>query len=159
MCCIIVDYMVNFKKILLYVIFFVEVDVIKIVNWCNKVKKQFQEKYGEKIIFILIFMEAVVKVIWDFLMVNVLVDGNIIVCKKNVNIGMVMVLFFGNLIVFVIKNVDYFNLMGFIRQVNGLVVCVWVNKLGVDEIQGGIFILINVGIFGNVMGMLIINQF
>jgi 2-oxoglutarate dehydrogenase E2 component (dihydrolipoamide succinyltransferase) len=155
---IIADHMVNSKKTSPHVTSFVEVDVTKIVNWRNKVKKQFQEKHGEKITFTPIFMEAVAKAIRDFPMVNVSVDGNTIVRKKNVNIGMATALPSGNLIVPVIKNADHLNLMGLTRQVNGLAARARANKLGADEIQGGTFTLTNVGTFGNVMGTPIINQ-
>jgi 2-oxoglutarate dehydrogenase E2 component (dihydrolipoamide succinyltransferase) len=155
---IIADHMVNSKKTSPHVTSFVEVDVTKIVNWRNKVKKQFQEKHGEKITFTPIFMEAVAKAIRDFPMVNVSVDGNTIVRKKNVNIGMATALPSGNLIVPVIKNADHLNLMGLTKQVNGLAARARANKLGADEIQGGTFTLTNVGTFGNVMGTPIINQ-
>lgn len=155
---IIADHMVNSKKTSPHVTSFVEVDVTKIVNWRNKVKKQFQEKHGEKITFTPIFMEAVAKAIRDFPMVNVSVDGNTMVRKKNVNIGMATALPSGNLIVPVIKNADHLNLMGLTKQVNGLAARARANKLGADEIQGGTFTLTNVGTFGNVMGTPIINQ-
>ncbi|MEQ8706674.1 MAG: dihydrolipoamide acetyltransferase family protein [Phaeodactylibacter sp.] len=155
---IIADHMVNSKRTSPHVTSFVEADVTKIVNWRNKVKKQFQESHGEKITFTPIFMEAVAKAIRDFPMINVTVDGNTIVRKKDVNIGMAAALPSGNLIVPVIKNADHLNLLGLTKQVNNLAARARANKLSADEIQGGTFTLTNVGTFGNVMGTPIINQ-
>lgn len=155
---IISDHMVNSKQTSPHVTSFVEADVTNIVNWRNKVKKQFQEVHGEKITFTPIFMEAVAKAIRDFPMINVSVDGNNIVRKKGVNIGMATALPSGNLIVPVIKNADHLNLLGLTKQVNGMAARARANKLGPDEIQGGTFTLTNVGTFGNVMGTPIINQ-
>jgi 2-oxoglutarate dehydrogenase E2 component (dihydrolipoamide succinyltransferase) len=155
---IISDHMVNSKQTSPHVTSFVEADVTNIVNWRNKVKKQFQEVHGEKITFTPIFMEAVAKAIRDFPMINVSVDGNTIVRKKGVNIGMATALPSGNLIVPVIKNADHLNLLGLTKQVNGMAARARANKLGPDEIQGGTFTLTNVGTFGNVMGTPIINQ-
>lgn len=155
---IIADHMVNSKKTSPHVTSFVEVDVTNIVNWRNKVKGQFQATHGEKITFTPIFMEAVAKAIRDFPLINVSVDGNTIVRKKQVNIGMATALPSGNLIVPVIKNADHLNLLGLTKQVNELATRARANKLGADDIQGGTFTLTNVGTFGNVMGTPIINQ-
>lgn len=155
---IIADHMVNSKQTSPHVTSFVEVDVTNIVNWRNKVKREFQETHGEKITFTPIFMEAVAKAIRDFPMINVSVDGNKIIRKKAVNIGMATALPSGNLIVPVIKNADHLNLLGLTKQVNGLAAKARANKLGANEIQGGTFTLTNVGTFGNVMGTPIINQ-
>jgi 2-oxoglutarate dehydrogenase E2 component (dihydrolipoamide succinyltransferase) len=155
---LIADHMVNSKHTSPHVTSFVEVDVTDIVNWRNKHKKAFQEKYGEKITFTPIFIEAVVRAINDFPMVNISVDGSNLIRKKNINIGMAAALPSGNLIVPVIKNADHLNLLGLTKQVNDLAARARNNKLKPEEIQGGTFTLTNVGTFGNLMGTPIINQ-
>ncbi len=154
----IADHMVMSKQTSPHVTSFVEVDVTNIVNWRNKVKKDFQNKYGEKITFTPIFMEAVIKALRDFPRVNVSVDGDKIIVKKDINIGMATALPSGNLIVPVIKKADYLNLMGLTKSVNDLAGRARKNALKPDEISGGTFTLTNVGTFGNVMGTPIINQ-
>ncbi len=155
---LIADHMVMSKHTSPHVTSFVEVDVTNIVNWRNKVKGDFQQKHGEKITFTPIFMEAVTRALRDFPMVNVSVDGDKILVKKNINIGMATALPSGNLIVPVIKNADQLNLVGLTKQVNGLAGRARNNKLKPEEIQDGTFTLTNVGTFGNVMGTPIINQ-
>ncbi len=155
---LIADHMVMSKHTSPHVTSFVEVDVTNIVNWRNRIKQDFQKKYGEKITFTPIFMEAVAKAIRDFPMINVSVDGTNIIVKKNVNIGMATALPSGNLIVPVIKNADRMNLLGLTGAVNDLASRARANKLKPDEVQGGTFTLTNVGTFGNVMGTPIINQ-
>ncbi len=155
---LIAEHMVHSKKTSPHVTSFVEVDVTNIVNWRNKIKKQFQERHGEKITFTPIFIEAVVKAIRDFPMINISVEGTRIIRKKNINIGMAAALPSGNLIVPVIKNADHFNLLGLTKKVNDLAGRARDNKLKPEEIQGGTFTLTNVGTFGNVMGTPIINQ-
>lgn len=155
---LIADHMVKSKQTSPHVTSFVEVDVTNLVNWRNKVKKSFLDQYGEKITFTPIFMEAVVKAIRDFPMINISVDGDKILRKKDVNIGMATALPSGNLIVPVIKNADHLNLLGLTKAVNDLAGRARNNKLKPDEIQGGTFTLTNVGTFGNVMGTPIINQ-
>ena len=155
---LIADHMVNSKRTSAHVTSFVEVDVTNIVNWRNKVKKTFQEKYKEKITYTPIFFEAVIKAIHDFPMVNVSVDGNNIIVKKDINIGMATALPTGNLIVPVIKQADHLSLLGLTKSVNDLAKRARENKLKANEIQGGTFTLTNVGTFGNVMGTPIINQ-
>ena len=155
---LIADHMVMSKHTSPHVTSFIEADVTDIVNWRNKVKKPFQEKYGEKITFTPIFMEAVVKGLRDFPMVNVSVDGTNIIVKKDINVGMAAALPSGNLIVPVIKNADHLNLIGLTKAVNDLANRARANKLKPEEIQGGTFTLTNVGTFGNVMGTPIINQ-
>ncbi len=155
---LIADHMVMSKHTSPHVTSFVEVDVTDIVTWRNKVKNEFVTKYGEKITFTPIFMEAVVNAIRDFPMINVTVDGTNIIRKKDINIGMAAALPSGNLIVPVIKQADNLNLLGLTRAVNDLANRARVNKLQPDEIQGGTFTLTNVGTFGNVMGTPIINQ-
>ncbi|MEZ4931872.1 MAG: dihydrolipoamide acetyltransferase family protein [Saprospiraceae bacterium] len=155
---LIADHMVMSKRTSAHVTSFVEVDVTNIVNWREKNKSAFQQKYGEKITFTPIFVEAVVKAIGDFPMINVSVEDNKILVKKDINIGMATALPSGNLIVPVIKNADQLNLVGLTKSVNGLADRARNNKLKPEEIQGGTFTLTNVGTFGNVMGTPIINQ-
>ncbi|MEM1319081.1 MAG: dihydrolipoamide acetyltransferase family protein [Bacteroidota bacterium] len=155
---LIADHMVKSKHTSPHVTSFVEVDVTNIVNWRNSIKKEFQQKYKEKITFTPIFMEAVVKGLRDFPMVNVSVEGTSILVKKNINVGMATALPSGNLIVPVIKNTDHLNLIGLTRAVNDLAGRARSNKLKPEEIQDGTFTLTNVGTFGNVMGTPIINQ-
>lgn len=155
---LIAEHMVRSKQTSPHVTSFVEVDVTNIVNWRNRIKKSFQEQYGEKITYTPIFIEAVVKAIRDFPNINMSVDGSNLIIKKNINIGMAAALPSGNLIVPVIKNADYLNLTGITKQVNDLATRARQNKLTSDEIQGGTFTITNVGTFGNVMGTPIINQ-
>jgi len=154
----IADHMVMSKHTSPHVTSFVEADVTNLVNWRNSIKGDFQAKYGEKITFTPIFVEAVVKAIQDFPMVNVSVDGTNIIRKKNINIGMATALPSGNLIVPVIKNANGYNLVGLTQQVNGLANAARNNKLKPTDIQDGTFTVTNVGTFGNVMGTPIINQ-
>ncbi len=155
---LIADHMVMSKQTSPHVTSFVEADVTNLVNWRNANKAAFQKKYGEKITYTPIIMEAVIKAIKDFPMINIsVVDGKIHV-KKNINIGMAAALPSGNLIVPVIKNADYLNLAGLTKSVNDLANRARANKLKPEEIQGGTYTLTNVGTFGNVMGTPIINQ-
>ncbi len=154
----IADHMVMSKHVSPHVTSFVEADVTNLFKWRSKVKNEFQERHGEKITFTPIFVEAVVKAIQDYPMVNVAVDGNEIVRYKDINIGMAAALPTGNLIVPVIKNADMLNMTGLTKTVNDLANRARKNKLRPDEIQGGTFTLTNVGTFGNVMGTPIINQ-
>lgn len=155
---LIADHMVMSKHVSPHVTSFVEADVTELFRWRNNVKKEFQERHGEKITFTPIFVEAVVKAIQDFPMVNVAIDGNEIVRYKDINIGMAAALPTGNLIVPVIKNADMLNMTGLTKTVNDLANRARNNQLRPDEIQGGTFTLTNVGTFGNVMGTPIINQ-
>jgi len=155
---LIAKHMVNSKHTSPHVTSFVEADVTNIVNWRNKIKVDFQKKHGEKITYTPIFMEAVVKALGDFPMVNVSVSGDHIIVKKDINIGMATALPSGNLIVPVIKHADRMNLMGLTKTVNELATNARNNKLSPEQIQGGTFTLTNVGTFGNVMGTPIINQ-
>jgi 2-oxoglutarate dehydrogenase E2 component (dihydrolipoamide succinyltransferase) len=155
---LIADHMVMSKHTSPHVTSFVEVDVTDLVNWRNKVKNSFQEKYGEKITFTPIFIEAVAKALRDFPMVNISIDDNKIIVKKDINIGMATALPSGNLIVPVIKNADQLNLLGLSKQVNDLAQRARSNKLKPADVQDGTFTLTNVGTFGNVMGTPIINQ-
>jgi 2-oxoglutarate dehydrogenase E2 component (dihydrolipoamide succinyltransferase) len=155
---LIADHMVMSKQTSPHVTSYVEADVTNLVMWRDKIKKSFEKREGEKITFTPVFIEAVVRAIKDFPMINVSVDGSKIIIKKNINIGMAAALPSGNLIVPVIKNADRMNLMGLTKSVNDLAVRARGNKLQPDEIQGGTFTLTNVGSFGNVMGTPIINQ-
>ncbi|MCU0348738.1 MAG: 2-oxo acid dehydrogenase subunit E2 [Saprospiraceae bacterium] len=155
---LIADHMVMSKHTSPHVTSFVEVDVTDIVNWRERVKGAFEKKYGEKITFTPIFMEAVARAISDFPMINVSVDGNRIIVKKDINIGMATALPTGNLIVPVIKNANTMNLVGLTKSVNDLAARARIGKLKPEEIQDGTFTLTNVGTFGNVMGTPIINQ-
>jgi 2-oxoglutarate dehydrogenase E2 component (dihydrolipoamide succinyltransferase) len=128
------------------------------VNWRNKVKKKFQEREGENITFTPILIEAIVKAIKDFPMINVSISGNTIIKRKDINVGMATALPSGNLIVPVIKNADRLNLTGLTKTVNELANNARNNKLKPEDIQGGTYTVTNVGSFGNVMGTPIINQ-
>ena len=154
----IADHMVMSKQVSPHVTSFVEADVTAIVQWREKHKDSFQKKFGEKLTFTPIFIEAVVKAIKDYPLVNVSVDGTKIIVKKNINIGMAAALPTGNLIVPVIKNADHLNLAGLSKSVNDLANRARQNKLKPDEIQDGTSTITNVGTFGNLMGTPIINQ-
>ena len=155
---LIADHMVMSKHVSPHVTSFVEADVTNIVRWREKIKKDFEKKEGEKITFTPIFIEALVKTIKDFPMINVSLNGTQIIKRKNINIGMAAALPSGNLIVPVIKNADQMNLIGITKVVNDLANRARNNKLTPDEISGGTYTLTNVGSFGNVMGTPIINQ-
>ena len=146
------------KQIAPHVTSFVEVDVTNIVLWREKNKKAFETKYGEKITYMPIFIEAVTRAIKDFPMINVSVDRDKIIKKKNINIGMAAALPSGNLIVPVIKNADQFNLSGLAKQVNHLAINARSNKLKPVDIQGATYTITNIGTFGNVLGTPIIPQ-
>ncbi|MCF6349269.1 MAG: 2-oxo acid dehydrogenase subunit E2 [Flavobacteriaceae bacterium] len=137
---------------------FIEVDVTKIVNWRNRIKDKFFEREGEKITFTPIFMEAIAKTIKDFPMINISVDGDTVIKRKNINLGMAASLADGNLIVPVIKNADQLNLVGMTKVVNDLALRARTNQLKPDDIQGGTYTVTNVGSFGSIMGTPIINQ-
>lgn len=155
---LIADHMVRSKSTSPHVTSFTEADVTNIVNWRNKVKGEFQKKYGEKITFTPIFIEAIVNCIRRNPMINASVDGDKILIKKDINIGMATALQSGNLIVPVIKNADTKNLLGLSKDVNGLANAARNNKLKADDTQGGTFTITNVGTFGSLMGTPIINQ-
>jgi 2-oxoglutarate dehydrogenase E2 component (dihydrolipoamide succinyltransferase) len=137
---------------------FIEVDVTNIVNWRNKMKDSFLASEGEKLTFTPIFMEAVAKALKKYPMMNISVDGDKVIRKKNINIGMAAALPDGNLIVPVIKNADQLNLVGMAKVVNDLAERSRNNQLKPDEIQDGTYTVTNVGTFGSVFGTPIINQ-
>ncbi|MCR4032250.1 MULTISPECIES: dihydrolipoamide acetyltransferase family protein [Flavobacterium] len=137
---------------------FIEVDVTNIVKWRDKVKTAFEKREGEKLTFTPIMMEAVAKALKDFPGMNISVDGDYIIKKKNINLGMAAALPNGNLIVPVIKNADQLNLVGMAKAVNDLGNRAKAGKLKPDDTQGGTYTVTNVGTFGSVFGTPIINQ-
>jgi len=155
---LIADHMVRSKATSPHVTSFTEADVTNIVKWRDKVKGPFEKKYGEKITFTPVFFEAIVNCIRKFPLINCSLDGNNIIIKKDVNIGMATALPTGNLIVPVIKNADTKNLIGLTKDVNALANAARNNKLKADDTQGGTFTVTNVGTFGSLMGTPIINQ-
>lgn len=150
--------MVDSKRISPHVSSFVEADMTGIVNWRNKIKKEFETREGEKMTFTPIILEAVVKAIKDYPMVNVSVVGDTIIKKKNINIGIAVALPSGNLIVPVVHNADQYNLAGLAKKVNDLARRARENKLTPDDLDGGTYTISNVGSFGNIMGTPIIMQ-
>lgn len=155
---LIADHMVRSKATSPHVTSFTEADVTNLVQWREKNKNAFQKKYGEKITFTPIFIEAIVNCIKKHPMINASVEGTQIILKKDINIGMATALPSGNLIVPVIKNADTKNLLGLSKDVNSLANSARNNKLKADDTQGGTFTLTNVGTFGSLMGTPIINQ-
>ena len=155
---LIADHMVRSVATSPHVTSFTECDVTNIVKWRDKNKGPFEKKYGEKITFTPIFIEAIVACIRRYPMINASVDGDKIIIKKDINIGMAAALPSGNLIVPVIKNSDTKNLLGLTKDVNALANAARGNKLKADDTQGGTFTLTNVGTFGSLMGTPIINQ-
>ncbi|MGB5667881.1 MAG: dihydrolipoamide acetyltransferase family protein, partial [Maribacter sp.] len=137
---------------------FIEVDVTNIVNWRNKTKDSFEKTEGEKLTFTPIFLEAVAKALKKYPMMNISVDGDTVIKKKNINIGMAAARPDGNLIVPVIKNADQLNLVGMAKVVNDLANRSRNNQLKPDEVQDGTYTVTNVGTFGSVFGTPIINQ-
>lgn len=154
----IADHMVMSKQVSPHVTSFIDVDVTNIVNWRNKIKNEFQKREGEKITFTPIFFEAAAKVLREYPGVNASVDGNRIIHRRRVNIGMATALPNGNLIVPVIKDVDQKNLLGVTKSVNDLANRARNNKLDPDDIQGGTFTITNFGSFDSLTGTPIINQ-
>lgn len=155
---LIADHMVNSVQTSPHVTSFAEADVTNLVNWRNKVKNEFQEKYGEKLTFTPIILEAVTKAIQDYPMINSSIDGDNIILKKDINLGMATALPSGNLIVPVIKHADHKNLVGLASDVNNLATKARENRLSPDDTAGGTFTITNVGTFGSLMGTPIINQ-
>jgi 2-oxoglutarate dehydrogenase E2 component (dihydrolipoamide succinyltransferase) len=151
-------YMVASVQTSAHVQSFIEVDVTNIVKWRDKVKNDFEKREGEKLTFTPIFMQAVAKALKDFPGMNISVDGDYIIKKKNINLGMAAALPNGNLIVPVIKNADQLNLVGMAKAVNDLGNRAKLGKLKPDDTQGGTYTVTNVGTFGSVFGTPIINQ-
>jgi 2-oxoglutarate dehydrogenase E2 component (dihydrolipoamide succinyltransferase) len=150
--------MVRSKHTSPHVTSFTEADVTNLVMWREKIKKDFEKREGTKITFTPLFIEAIVKCIKKFPLINCSLDGNQIIIKKDINIGMATALPSGNLIVPVIKNADQFNLVGLAKHVNSLADNARNNKLKPEDIADGTFTLTNVGTFGSLMGTPIINQ-
>ncbi|MEK8179725.1 dihydrolipoamide acetyltransferase family protein [Flavobacterium buctense] len=151
-------YMVASVQTSAHVQSFIEVDVTNIVKWRDRVKNAFEKREGEKLTFTPIFMEAVAKALKDFPGMNISVDGDFIIKRKNINLGMAAALPNGNLIVPVIKNADQLNLVGMAKAVNDLGNRAKAGKLKPDDTQGGTYTVTNVGTFGSVFGTPIINQ-
>jgi 2-oxoglutarate dehydrogenase E2 component (dihydrolipoamide succinyltransferase) len=155
---LIAEHMVRSKATSPHVTSFTEADVTNIVKWRDKVKGPFEKKYGEKITYTPIFFEAIVNCIRRFPLINCSLDGDRIIIKRDINIGMATALPSGNLIVPVIKNADTKNLIGLSKDVNALANAARNGKLKADDTQGGTFTVTNVGTFGSLMGTPIINQ-
>lgn len=155
---LIAKHMVDSKRTSAHVTSFAECDVTNLVLWRNRVKKDFEKREGEKITFTPLFIEAIVKCIKKYPWLSSSVEGDSIIVKKDIGIGMATALPSGNLIVPVIKNADQLNLVGLAKQVNGLANAARTGKLKPDDTAGGTFTLTNVGTFGSIMGTPIINQ-
>ena len=155
---LIAQHMVDSVSTSAHVQSFVEVDVTNVVHWRNKIKKDFEQREGEKLTFTPIFMEAVAVAIKKFPMINISLDGDKVIKKKNINLGMAAALPDGNLIVPVIKNADQLNLVGMAKTVNDLANRARNNALKPNEIKDGTYTVTNVGTFGSVFGTPIINQ-
>jgi 2-oxoglutarate dehydrogenase E2 component (dihydrolipoamide succinyltransferase) len=155
---LIAKHMVDSRHTSAHVTSFAECDVTNLVLWREKVKRDFEKREGEKITYTPIFIEAIVKCIKKYPMLSSSVDGDKIIIKKDLNIGMATALPTGNLIVPVIKNADQLNLSGLTKKVNGLANAARTGKLKPDDTTGGTFTLTNVGTFGTIMGTPIINQ-
>lgn len=151
-------HMTDSKHTSAHVTSFAECDVTGLVMWREKIKKDFEKREGEKITFTPLFIEAIVKSLKKYPMLSSSVEGDKIIIKKDLNIGMATALPSGNLIVPVIKNADQLNLVGLTKQVNGLANAARTGKLKPDDTNGGTFTLTNVGTFGSIMGTPIINQ-
>ena len=155
---LIADHMVRSKQTSPHVTSFTEADVTNLVQWRDREKKEFEKREGTKITFTPLFIEAIVRCIKKFPLINCSLDGNNIIIKKDINIGMATALPSGNLIVPVIKNADQLNLVGLTKQVNSLADAARNGKLKADDTTGGTFTITNVGTFGSLMGTPIINQ-
>ena len=155
---LIAEHMLKSKLTSAHVQSFIEVDVTRIWKWRNKVKRAFEEREGEKFTFTPIFMEVVAKALVDFPMMNVSVEGDSIIKKRNINIGMATALSDGNLIVPVIKNADELSLRGMAKVVNDLANRARANALKPDEVKDGTYTVTNIGSFGTLFGTPIINQ-
>lgn len=155
---LIAGHMVRSKHTSAHVTSFTEADVTNLVMWREKVKKEFEKREGTKITFTPLFIEAIIRCIKKFPLINSSVDGDRIIVKKDINLGMATALPGGNLIVPVIRNADQLNLVGLAKQVNALADNARNNKLRPEDIADGTFTMTNVGTFGSLMGTPIINQ-
>jgi 2-oxoglutarate dehydrogenase E2 component (dihydrolipoamide succinyltransferase) len=152
------QHMVNSKNVSAHVASFVECDVTRIVKWRNKHKDAFKKRYGYNLTFMPVFVEAIAKAIKDFPMINVSVDGDKILKKRDINIGIATALPSGNLIVPVVRNADRMNLLGLAQAINTIVQKARTNSLSPDDISEGTYTISNIGTFGNIIGTPIINQ-
>ncbi len=155
---LIAEHMILSKKTSAHVTNMLEADVTDIVLWRNRIKDEFTKREGEKITYLPIFLEATIQALKDFPMINASVDGDRIILKRDINLGIAVALPSGNLIVPVIKRADSLNLLGITKALNKLADDARNNKLSPDDIQGGTFTISNFGTFRNVMGTPIINQ-
>ncbi|MEE9460998.1 MAG: dihydrolipoamide acetyltransferase family protein [Bacteroidales bacterium] len=155
---LIADHMIMSKQTSAHVTNMLEADVTDIVLWRNRVKDEFLQREGEKITYLPVFMEAIIQALKDFPMINASLDGDKIILKKAINLGIAVALPTGNLIVPVIKRADSLNLLGLTKALNKMANDARNNKLSPDDIQGGTFTISNFGTFRNVMGTPIINQ-
>ncbi len=155
---LIADHMVMSKQVSPHVTSFIEVDMTNVVNWRNRMKDMVMKREAEKLTFTPILIEATAQAIKDYPRINASVDGNNMIIRKNINIGMAAALPDGNLIVPVIKNADQKSLLGLTKDVNDLANRARANKLLPDEIQGGTFTTTNFGSFASITGTPIINQ-
>jgi 2-oxoglutarate dehydrogenase E2 component (dihydrolipoamide succinyltransferase) len=152
------QHMTNSRKTAAHVSSFVECDVTNVVRWREKNKNAFQKREGYSLSFMPIFVEAITKAIKDFPMINVSVDGDKIIKKKDINVGIATALPNGNLIVPVVKNADQRNLLGIAKAMNDIVVKARTNSLQPDDVMDGTYTISNIGTFGNIIGTPIINQ-
>jgi 2-oxoglutarate dehydrogenase E2 component (dihydrolipoamide succinyltransferase) len=150
--------MLDSRRTSAHVTSFVEADVTNLVHWREKIKHQYREREGEAFTFTPIFIEAVAQAIRDFPMINVSVDGDRIIKRKDINIGMAVALPNGNLIVPVIRNADQLSLLGLSKKVNELAAKARNNQLKADELSDGTYTVSNIGAFGNILGTPIIMQ-
>ncbi len=155
---VIADHMVRSKATSAHVTSFAEADVTNMVIWREKIKKEFEKREGDKITYTPLFIEAVVRCLKKYTLLNSSVEGDKIIIKKDINIGMATALPTGNLIVPVIRNADQLNTVGITKQVNNLANAARTRKLRPEDTQGGTFTITNVGTFGSLMGTPIINQ-
>jgi 2-oxoglutarate dehydrogenase E2 component (dihydrolipoamide succinyltransferase) len=155
---VIAQRMLDSKRISAHVTSFVEADVTNIVLWRNKIKEEYKRKEGESFTYTPIFVQAIAKALKEYPMINIIVDGDRIIKKKAINIGVAVALPNGNLIVPVIKHADSYSLNGLSKKINDLAKRARNNRLDPDELTGGSYTLSNVGSFGNIMGTPIIVQ-
>ncbi len=155
---LIADHMVMSKKVSPHVSTFLEVDVTNIVEWRKNIKEQYQNKYNQRLTYTPIFFHLISQAINDFPLINSTIDGENIIIKKDVNLGMAAALPSGNLIVPVIKNADHKNLIGLTEEINYLTQKARENRLDPSDIKDGTFTISNIGTFGNDAGTPIINQ-
>lgn len=155
---LIAAHMIHSKQTSAHVTNMLEIDVTNVVNWRNKVKDEFQQKQGQKLTYLPVFMEATVQALKDFPLINASVDGDRIIVRKNINLGIAVALEDNNLIVPNIKNADQLNLSGLTSGLNNIATAARNNKLSPDDISGGTFTITNFGTFKNDIGTPIINQ-